>query len=84
MFGPELNRAVLSNPTLFQNNAELPVRVPQGSSLHRLTNFLVGMNGDSHRRLRRAMVPMFGPKYLEHHRDKIVAAAAAGHDRCQP
>jgi cytochrome P450 len=78
VFGPELNRTVLSDPNRFQNNAELPVRVPKGSSLQRLTGFLVGMNGDGHRRLRRAMVPMFSQKYLDHHRDNIVAAAEAG------
>lgn len=77
LFGADLNRAVLSNPNMFQNAAELPVRVPQGSSLARLTNFLVGMNGEEHRRLRRTMVPLFSPKSLEHHRDNIVSAAGA-------
>lgn len=78
LFGPELNRAVLSNPSQFQNDAELPVRVPAGSSLQRLTGFLVGMNGEGHRRLRRIMTPMFSPRMLEYHRTNIVVAAKRG------
>lgn len=78
LFGADLNRAVLSDPNRFQNAADLPIRVPRGSALERLTHFLVGMNGDGHRRLRRAMVPLFSPRALEYHRDNIVTATNRG------
>src|SRR5690349_920266 len=52
-FGPELNRQVLSEPDLFHTAAELPIRIPKGSALERLTRFLVGTNGADHKHLRR-------------------------------
>ena len=76
-FGPEINHQVLSNPDLFQNAAEFPIRIPKDSALARLTTFLVGMNGDAHRTLRRAMAPLFQRSHLESHRDRIVATTDA-------
>lgn len=72
-FGPELNRQVLSNPDRFHNAAEFPIRTPRGSALERLTTFLVGMNGEEHKQLRRAMLPLFQRGHLESHRDAIAA-----------
>src|ERR1700733_4716315 len=73
-FGPDCNRQILSDPDLFHNAAELPIRIPEGTSLERLSTFLVGMNGEAHHRLRRMMVPLFQKSYLETYRDAMVAA----------
>jgi len=74
-FGPDCNRQILSNPQLFHSAAELPIRIPEGSSLMRLSTFLAGMNGGQHDKLRRLMMPLFQKSYLETYRDAIVAAA---------
>lgn len=73
-FGPELNQTVLSNQDVFENAADLPVRTPAGSSLHRLTRFLVGMNGTEHRALRRTMLPLFHKTQLERYHQRLVEA----------
>jgi cytochrome P450 len=80
-FGPENNRLILSNPDQFHTDAKLPIRVPEGSSLQRLSKVLVGMNGEAHHRLRRAMLPLFQKTHLETYRDDIVASAAGELDR---
>lgn len=72
LFGPELNRQVLSDPNSFHNR-ELPLRIPERSPL-RAEKTLVGKNGAEHQRLRRAMLPLFQKSHLDHHRDEIVAA----------
>lgn len=73
-FGAAINHQVLSNPDLFHSAAELPIKIPKGSSLDRLTTFLVGMNGEQHKQLRRAMSPLFQRGYLESYRGSMVAA----------
>jgi cytochrome P450 len=74
-FGPECNYQVLSNPDLFHTAAELPIHVPEGTSLMRLSTFLVGMNGNEHRRLRRTMQPLFHKTHLQNYHEAIVTAA---------
>ncbi len=71
-FGPEFNRQVLSNPALFRNAVEIPMPVPPGSSLERLTSFLVASNGKEHTWLRRMMMPLFQKSYLENYHADIV------------
>ncbi|MFO7563398.1 MAG: cytochrome P450 [Enhygromyxa sp.] len=76
-FGPDCNQQVLSDPSTYHNAAEFPIRIPRGSAIHRLTTFLVGMNGVEHQRLRRALAPLFQKSYLHHHRDSMVMATEA-------
>jgi cytochrome P450 len=83
-FGADINRQVLSSPDLFHTAAELPIKIPKGSSLDRLTTFLVGMNGDEHKRLRRAMSPLFQKGYLESYRSSMVVATESVLSRLQP
>lgn len=73
-FGPEFNRRVLSDPDSFENAVELPVRIPPGTALQRLTTFLVGLNGDEHRNLRRTMLPLFQRSNLEQYRQGVIEA----------
>jgi cytochrome P450 len=82
-FGPECNQQVLSNPDLYHTDAELPIHMPEGSSLHRLSTFLIGMNGERHHRLRRMMMPLFQKHQLEDYRDDLVAAAEVELSRWQ-
>jgi cytochrome P450 len=83
-FGADINRQVLSNPDLFHTAADLPIKIPKGSSLDRLTTFLVGMNGDEHKRLRRSMSPLFQKGYLESYRDSMVVATESVLSKLQP
>lgn len=71
-FGPELNRQVLSNPSVFHNAVEVPMPVPPNSSLERLLSFLVASNGEEHMWLRRMMMPLFQKSYLENYHKDIV------------
>lgn len=83
-FGPELNRQILSNPALYQNSVEIPMPVPPGSALERLTSFLVASNGDEHTRLRRMMMPLFQRSYLDNYRLDIIAIAEEELARWRP
>jgi cytochrome P450 len=82
-FGSEYNRQILSAPDLFNNAAELPVPIPEGSSLMRLTTFLASMNGEEHRKLRRTMQPLFQKSYLESYRDDVVSVTRGELSRWQ-
>ncbi len=83
-FGPELNRQVLSAPDIFQNAVEIPMPVPRGSSLERLTSFLVASNGEEHTRLRRMMMPLFQKTYVDNYHPDIVALAEERLARWRP
>lgn len=74
-FGPALNKQVLSAPDIFRNSVDIPMPVPKGSSLERLTSFLVASNGEEHTRLRRMMMPLFQKSYLDNYRADIVSIA---------
>lgn len=82
VFGPELNRQVLSDTQTF-HNGEIPLRIPERSPL-RLSACLVGMNGVAHQKMRRTLLPLFQKSNLGHHRDTIVAAAEEYLARWEP
>lgn len=71
MFHPDFNMQVLSNPALFRS-PELWRLAPQSSSLSRLWNGLLTINGEHHKQQRRMMMPSFHKKKVEGYRDEMV------------
>lgn len=70
-FGAERNREVLSNPDGYRHDEGF-IDGPPGSSLGRISQVLVGINGDVHKRHRRLMAPAFAKTVLEGYSDEIV------------
>lgn len=74
VFGPERNREVLSKPAEFRHDEDF-IKSPPGSALSQTTKFLVGINGEEHRRHRRLMMPAFSRSALEGYAAEIVQTA---------
>src|SRR5262245_57814581 len=51
VYGPERNKEVLSNPSVFRHDEDL-FRGPEGSAMRKMRNALVTINGEQHRRHR--------------------------------
>lgn len=77
VFSPEYHRVVLSDQDLFYNLslADGFFPIPSKAAIRDLNTNLFTMNGDSHKRMRRLVMPAFHKKYIEHHRDEIVRIA---------
>ncbi len=76
-FGPELNRAVLTNPRVFEHSSEIPVQAPPGSALSRFNQVLPFLNGEVHQRRRRLMMPAFHKAATDAYAPDIVSVADA-------
>lgn len=78
VFGAELNRAVLSQPDLFEASEDdsLPFSSPSESPLRRLCRGLLYVNGPDHKEQRRAVVDAIGPRHLPRYGDLISRVAA--------
>ncbi|MEM7153989.1 MAG: cytochrome P450 [Myxococcota bacterium] len=74
-FGPSHNQQLLPYARTFEHFAELPMRVPADSALARTQSNLTAINGQTHRRQRRLMMPAFGKSATHGHRDDMVAVA---------
>ncbi len=72
-FGPEHNRLLLSDATLFETNLGGSSPLPRFSSASRISNGLLAMNGDKHRQQRRLMLPAFHRQQVSGYRDAMVA-----------
>ncbi len=64
-FGSEYNRTILSDNRAFHHWSDIPVPVPPDSAPVRLGQSLISMNGDTHRRHRRLMMPAFHKGKIE-------------------
>jgi cytochrome P450 len=75
VFGPEYNREVLNNTSLFHNldARYLPFKIPPHSSLARLYNGLIQMNGARHKQQRQLMMPAFQKKHIENYYNDFIA-----------
>lgn len=71
VFGAERNREVLSNPTVFRHDEDF-IKGPAGSSMARMSQVVVGINGELHKRHRRLMSPAFAKSALDDYADEIV------------
>ncbi len=76
-FGAELNREVITNHAIFEHTSEVPLRAPPGSALSRFNTVLPFLNGDTHRRRRRLMMPAFQKAALDGYAGDIVAVTNA-------
>ncbi len=77
VFGAEHNRLVLSDANRFHNFADLLFPVPPDSAPTRLNNALTAMNGETHRRHRRLMMPAFSKASIEGYVAEMVAVTDA-------
>lgn len=77
-FGAELNKTILSNPTLFHSPN---ITLLGDSALTRLSSGLVSMNGERHRQQRRLMMPAFHKQAVTGYRDLIVQYTAEALER---
>jgi cytochrome P450 len=76
-FGAEHNRAVMSQPAVFENLSELPIPVRPGTAFSRLNNNVVFLNGEAHRTRRRLLMPAFTRSAVEAYAPDVVAVADA-------
>ena len=83
-FGGEHNRTILSDTRLFENWSEIPVPVPPDSAPVRLGQSLIGMNGDTHRRHRRLMMPAFAKGNIERYLPDMVDVTEQALARLRP
>lgn len=83
-FRPDYNRQVLSNAAQFTNNEGTFFRLPPGSSTARLLKGLPLINGASHRRDRRLMMPPLHRASVEGYRDEIAELSARAASRLRP
>jgi cytochrome P450 len=79
-FGAERHREVLGNPDGYRHDEGF-IGGPPGSSLARITQVLVAINGETHKRHRRLMAPAFSKTALDGYADEIVRVSEAVIDR---
>ncbi|NJN16287.1 MAG: cytochrome P450 [Oscillochloris sp.] len=82
-FGPKYNRRILSDAVTFENNPSLALPMREDSALARIGNGLLAMNGETHRRQRRMMMPSFHRRHVAGYRDTMVAMIDRALDRWQ-
>lgn len=80
-FGADLNREVITNQAVFEHSSEVPMRAPPGSALSRFNTVLPFLNGDTHRRRRRLMMPAFQKTALDGYAGDIVSVTNAALSR---
>jgi len=73
--GPDFNRPILTQPNLFQNYAEPPIRISANSPLFSIQRSLTAANGEEHRRIRRLMQTTFRRHNVEGYGEEMVSAA---------
>jgi cytochrome P450 len=71
-FGPAYNQQVLGTPAKFYS-AGLTVPGPADSAQRRLGSGMASMNGERHKKHRRAIMPLLHVKAIEDYRDEIVS-----------
>ncbi len=71
LFGPEYNRQVLSDGSIFQCTGYVHAG-PMSSANHRISRSLLSMNGEQHREHRKMMTPAFHPGLLPSYQEKII------------
>lgn len=74
-FGPALNQQIMPYAKEFEHYGELPLRIPPGSALERMSTNLTVMNGERHQSQRRLLMPAFGRSAVQAHRDDMVEVA---------
>lgn len=83
VFGPELNRQVLSNAKTFHSYF-FPIRGPKKSAQRRLTSGLLSMNGDEHKRHRRLLMDPFSRRTFAAYMRPVAEIAERMVGRWQP
>jgi cytochrome P450 len=83
-FGPEHNRVLLSDASLFETNLAGPTPFRRDSAAFRVSNGLLAMNGDKHRQQRRLMLPSFHRQQVNGYRDAMVSEIERVLERWQP
>ncbi len=71
LFGPEYNRQVLGNGSIFQCTGYVHSG-PQSSANHRISRSLLSMNGEQHREHRKIMTPPFNAGLFPPYQEKII------------
>ncbi len=80
-FGAELNREVLSNGAMFENDSEFLFKPPAGSALACFKNALTFQVSEGHKRHRRLMMPALGKSAIDAYAPLIGAVAEKELDR---
>ena len=75
LFGADHVQRVLSDARQFHNFAEVPIPAPEDSAPKRLNVALTSMNGETHRRNRRLMMPAFSRQAVAGYRDLMIEVA---------
>jgi cytochrome P450 len=72
-FGAENNRAVLGDSQRFHNFADVPFPCSPDSSVWRITHGLTALNGETHKKHRRIMMPAFQKAAIDGYAADIVS-----------
>lgn len=83
VFGPELNRQVLSNAATFHSYF-FPIRGPKKSAQRRLTSGLLSMNGEEHKRHRRLLMDPFSRRTFSAYMRPVAELAEQMVNRWRP
>lgn len=75
VFGPEYNQQILKNPEQYHSYdlRTSPLPFPQESELMKMNTGLSLLNGQSHKRIRRLMLPFFQKKHFNAYHRNMVA-----------
>jgi len=80
VFGPDRNREVLTQPTIFRHDETL-FNGPPGSEMEKMRYTIISINGDTHKRHRKLMGPSFHRGVLDGYADDIVSVTRLMLDR---
>lgn len=82
VFGPELNREILTQPDLFRHDESF-FKGPPGSGMDKMRFAIITINGDLHKRHRKLMSPAFHRSALDGYEEDIVAVTRSMLERWQ-
>jgi cytochrome P450 len=74
-FGAAHNKTVNTQLAAFEHLSEVPIPVPKGSAFERLNNTILFMNGDTHKKRRRLLMPAFSKAAVDGYAPRMMEVA---------
>jgi len=80
VFGPDRNREVLTQPAIFRHDETL-FNGPAGSEMEKMRYTIISINGETHKRHRKLMMPSFHKSILDGYANDILSVTRIMLDR---